>query len=312
MSPRLPVTPIVLVALMVTAVLGGCSGSEAEPDAGPERSRPTQTPTAAQPALSYVALGDSFTAAPGIPETDRSDGCLRSSRNYPSLVAEQLEEAYDVAFADRSCSGADTTHLAGKQTIGRDPLPPQFDALRRDTDLVTLSAGGNDYGAFVRLIGGCVALVQEDPDGSPCRDAAKSQGEVLASVNRQIEQRLVEAITEIELRSPRAQVLVVGYPQLVPATGECPDLLPLASGDLPFARRLNRELTDNLARAAERTATRYVDVWAASQGHDICAVDPWVNGLEGQPSGGAPFHPAPAGQTAIAQLVVDQVRGSAG
>ena len=44
--------------------------------------------TAAAP--SYVALGDSFTAAPGIPETDGSDGCLRSSHNYPSLVAEQL------------------------------------------------------------------------------------------------------------------------------------------------------------------------------------------------------------------------------
>ena len=48
-------------------------------------------PRRQQPTFSYVALGDSFTAAPGIPETDGSDGCLRSSRNYPSLVAEQLE-----------------------------------------------------------------------------------------------------------------------------------------------------------------------------------------------------------------------------
>lgn len=304
--------PLITLTVMVTVVLGGCSGTDSERDAGPERSAPTETPTSPQPALSYVALGDSFTAAPGIPETDTSDGCLRSSQNYPSLVTEQLEEVYDVALADRSCSGADTTHLAGEQAVGRDPLPPQFDALRRDTDLVTLSTGGNDYGTFVRLIGGCVALAQEEPGGSPCLDAAESQGDVLASAQPEIEQRLVDAITEIQRRSPRAQVLVVGYPQLVPADGACPDLLPLASGDLPFARRVNRELTDNLARAADRTDTTYVDVWAASEDHDICAERPWVNGLESQQGGAIPFHPLPAGQAAIAQLGLDRVRAGTG
>lgn len=308
MSSRLLVT----LTVMVTVVVGGCSGTDTEPYAGPQRSAPTETLTSPQPALSYVALGDSFTAAPGIPDTDTSDGCLRSSHNYPSLVTEQLEVRYDVALADRSCSGADTTDLAGEQTLDRDPLPPQFDALQRDTDLVTLSVGGNDYGAFVRLIGGCAALAQEEPGGSPCRDAAESQRDVLASTQLQIEQRLVDAITEIQRRSPQAQVLVVGYPQLVPADGACPDLLPLASGDLPFARRINRDLTDNLARAAGRTDTTYVDVWAASEDHDICAERPWVNGLESQQGGAIPFHPLPAGQAAIAQLVLDRVRAGTG
>jgi len=298
--------PLVTLAVTTTLVLGGCSGVEPRPDAGPERPTPTQTPTPRQPALSYVALGDSFTAAPGLPETDTSDGCQRSSQNYPSLVAEQLEEVYDVDLADRSCSAADTTSLAGEQTTGGDPLPPQLDALRRDTDVVTLSVGGNDYGTFIRLIGGCVVLAQEDRGGSPCRDAAEQQGDVLARAQPQIEQRLVDAITEIQRRSPRAQVLLVGYPQLVPADGACPDLLPLATGDLPFARQVNRELTDNLARAADRTETTYVDVWEASEGHDICAEKPWVSGQTGQQGGAIPFHPLPAGQAAIARLVVDR------
>lgn len=307
MSSRLLVT----LAVIVAVGLGGCSGPVADPDAG-QRPAPRETPIPPQPRLSYVALGDSFTAAPGIPETDRSDGCLRSSQNYPSLVTEQLEEVYDVTLADRSCSAADTTSLAGKQSIGDDPLPPQLDALRRSTDLVTLSVGGNDYGAFVRLIGGCVGLAQEDPSGSPCRDAADQQADALASTQLAIEQRLVDAITEIQRRSPRAQILVVGYPQLIPAEGACPDLLPLATGDLPFARRLNRELTDNLARAADRTETTYVDVWAASAGHDICAEEPWVAGLPGQAGGAIPFHPLPAGQAAVAQLVLDRVRAGTG
>ena len=301
---RLFLLPVTLAAALV---LGGCSGEVAGPET--EGPSPTEPSTPPQPSLSYVALGDSFTAAPGIPETDGSDGCLRSSRNYPSLVADRLEDDYEVDLADRSCSGADTSSLAGEQAIGRKPRPPQLDALDCDTDLVTLSIGGNDFGVFLRLVGGCVSLAAEDPDGSPCRDAAQGQGDLLAETQSQIEGRLVRAIEEVGRRAPRAELLVVGYPQLAPATGGCPDLLPLTSGDVPFAREVNHGLTDNLARAAARTDTTFVDVWRASAGHDICADEPWVNGQEAQQGGAIPFHPLPAGQQAIADLVVAEVTG---
>ncbi len=295
-----------LPVLLATAalLLAGCTGGgSAAPGPAP---RPSGSDGAA-PAFSYVALGDSFTAAPGIPETDGSDGCLRSSHNYPSLVAEQLGAGRDVELDDRSCSGADTSSLAGQQAIGREPRPPQLDALARDTDLVTLSIGGNDFGVFLRLVGGCVSLAAQDPDGSPCRDASRGQADLLAETQAQIERRLVRAIEEVRRRAPRAEVLVVGYPQLAPAEGSCPELLPLASGDVPFARHVNKALTDNLERAADRTDTTYVDVWRASEGHDICADEPWVNGQNGVQGGAIPFHPLPAGQQAIADLVVDEV-----
>lgn len=295
-----------LVALAAVLVLGGCTGG-ADPAAGPGSGSPSQAPR--QPALSYVALGDSFTAAPGIPATDGADGCLRSSHNYPSLVAERLERDHDVTLADRSCSGADTSSLTREQEIGRDPRPPQLDALDRGTDLVTLSIGGNDFGVFLRLVGGCVARAAQDPGGSPGRDSARGQGDLLARTQARIEDRLVAAIEEVERRAPRAQLLVVGYPQLAPARGGCPELLPLAAGDVPFARQVNHALTHNLARAAERTRTTYVDVWRASAGHDICADEPWVNGQQGVQGGAIPFHPLPAGQRAIAELVLDAVDG---
>ena len=41
---------------------------------------------AAAPAGRYVALGDSYTSAPLVP-TQVDLNCLRSNRNYPSLVA---------------------------------------------------------------------------------------------------------------------------------------------------------------------------------------------------------------------------------
>ena len=301
MSPR-PLPALVAAAALL---LAGCTGGSATP--GPEPRAAASDPPG--PAFSYVALGDSFTAAPGIPETDGSDGCLRSSGNYPSLVAEQLGEDREVELDDRSCSGADTSSLAGPQAIGREPRPPQLDALGRDTDLVTLSIGGNDFGVFLRLVGGCVSLAAQDPDGAPCREASRGQGDLLADTQGQIEQRLVRAIQEVRRRAPRAEVLVVGYPQLAPARGGCPELLPLASGDVPFARHVNQALTDNLERAADRTDTTYVDVWRASEGHDICADEPWVNGQTGVQGGAIPFHPLPAGQQAIADLVVDAVEG---
>lgn len=294
-----------LTALLVslTAVLASaCTSSQ--PAAGPTEPPRSASSGGAQPTVSYVALGDSFTAAPGLPGSESSDGCLRSVENYPALVAEELATDYAVDLTDRSCSAADTTSLAGEQLVGREALPPQLDALGRSTDLVTLSMGGNDFGVFLRLVGGCVSLARQDPDGSPCRDAARSGDDVLGEAQPLIEQRLVDAVRQIQHRAPRAQVLLVGYPQLVPPSGGCPDLLPLGRGDLGFARRVNRALTDNLARAARRTGTTYVDVWAASAGHDICSRDPWVAGQGGQPGGAIPFHPLPAGQRGVADAVL--------
>src|SRR5436309_14551088 len=84
-------------------------------------------PAGAAP-VRYVALGDSYTAGPGIPrQTIESGGCRRSDHNYPHLVAAALEVA---RFTDASCAGATTAHMAAPQ-----PLPggltngPQLDAL---------------------------------------------------------------------------------------------------------------------------------------------------------------------------------------
>lgn len=292
--------------LLATALaFGACTGTGSSAPDGPAGSAGGSS----LPVFGYVAMGDSFTAAPGIPETDRSDGCLRSTHNYPALVARQLSAAYDVELDDRSCIGADTTDLTHSQSIGGGRLPPQVDALDGDTDLVTVSIGGNDFAVFTRLITGCLTVSGEDPAGSPCQAAADLQGDVLSAVLPKIRQRLVRALREIGRRAPDAQVLVVGYPQVAPAAGECPDRMPFAAGDVAFVRSVNHALTDNLADAAQRTGTTYVDVWAASAGHDICAEEPWVNGQQAQPDGAIPFHPLPTGQEAIADLVVDAVRG---
>ncbi|MFE4718766.1 GDSL-type esterase/lipase family protein, partial [Streptomyces sp. NPDC056728] len=86
----------------------------------------------------YVALGDSYSSGLGIPDEVDSN-CGRSNSNYPSLVAGALNAA---GVTDVTCAGADTSDMAGPQ----DSTPPQLDALRPDTTLVTLGIGGNDLG----------------------------------------------------------------------------------------------------------------------------------------------------------------------
>src|SRR5688572_15016522 len=55
----------------------------------------------------YVALGDSYTSGPLIP--DQVDAaCGRSNRNYPSLVAQRLR---GTELTDVSCGGATTAEM---------------------------------------------------------------------------------------------------------------------------------------------------------------------------------------------------------
>ena len=66
-------------------------------------------------------------------------------------------------------------------------------------------------------------------------------------------------------RSPQARIVVVGYPQIVPASGTC-DLLPLATGDYPVARAVNEGLAEAVRHGAEDADAEYVDLWGPSEG----------------------------------------------
>jgi lysophospholipase L1-like esterase len=251
----------------------------------------------------YVALGDSYTAAPLVPQLDIAGGCFRSTNNYPSLVAKALNVA---TFTDRSCSGAQTKDMTQSQLAG---VTPQFDSLTPDVDLVTLSIGGNDFGVFGTLVGYCTTLRASDPTGTPCRDEMRSDGRdrLLADV-QQTRERVSTVIAGIRERSPKARIIVVGYPQIAPRQGTCPERLPLADGDVSYAVQVNKRLTDALRQAAASNQVDYVDVWSASKGHDVCSADPWVNGQYTDPSRAQSYHPFANEQVAVAGLVQDALR----
>jgi lysophospholipase L1-like esterase len=92
-----------------------------------------------QGAPKLVALGSSFAAGIGL--GDRAAGspfvCQRSRNGYPQLLA----RLHHIPIVDMTCSGATAQYVRGG---GQVFLGPQLDGLAKDTEWVTLTAGGND------------------------------------------------------------------------------------------------------------------------------------------------------------------------
>jgi len=237
-----------LLLLAGACLLTACSESGDAPVAAPART--TGSPTAASTQYDqYVALGDSYTAAPLVPPTDVSTICLRSGVNYPALVAEAMP---GTELTDVSCSGAQTANVTAPQSGQQgSTVPPQIRAVRRGTDLVTIGLGGNDEHLFGRVLGQCTQLAPDDPTGSPCRDSFPD-GDLQAAFLR-IHGNVAGVVRAVQDRAPDARVLVVGYPHIVPASGTC-DLLPLAAGDYAFAERVTQGLNDAVRAGAPTPA----------------------------------------------------------
>src|SRR5277367_5481120 len=117
----------------------------------------------------YVAMGDSYTAGPGItpPSPTAPPGCAQSEANYPHLISSVLR----LSLTDVSCSGAKTENFTVPQVVPGGANPPQFNALTPSTKVVTVGMGGNDGNLFGTLLLGCTKLDAGKPNvGAPCQE----------------------------------------------------------------------------------------------------------------------------------------------
>jgi lysophospholipase L1-like esterase len=252
---------------------------------------------------SYVALGDSYAAGPGIPNVVHS-ACQRSDHNYPSLVADARHFS---SFRDASCSGARTIDMTqSQQTNPYTFVPPQFDALGPDARLVSVTIGGNDIG-FSGIVTTCVGLGLLNPFGAPCRDHYTQGGtDALAADVAAMAPKIAAVLQGIHQRSPKAKVLVVGYIDILPVTGPgCWPFLPIAMGDFSYLRGVEEELNQMLASQAAGNGATFVDTYSPTIGHDLCQDIGvrWVEGLV-PTSPAAPVHPNVLGMQAAAAAVL--------
>jgi hypothetical protein len=249
--------------------------------------------------VSYVALGDSYTAAPLVlPLAARAPlDCLQSARNYPHLVA----AARVFSLRDRSCSSATTADMSTAQYPDQ---PPQFHALSASTSVVTIGIGGNDNQLFVSAIALCsVTDVLDIVDiGAPCQNLF---GNYFVNLANGDGPAVGQALAAIGVRSPAAKVFVVGYPDILPQQGNCYPQLPLTTGDVAYLNAVELALNAMLQREAAAHGATYVDTYTASVGHDSCQpeatrwVEPLVPGTDA-----FPIHPNGQGEAADSRAVL--------
>jgi hypothetical protein len=222
-----------------------------------------QVAQAAVSPLRYVALGDSYSAASGVLPIDLSSPqCLRSTRNYPHVIA----GATGAQLTDVTCGAAETGDYFESQYPG---VAPQLDAVKADTQLVTMTIGGNDSGVFINTIVSCgTAGLTTLGQGSPCKDRYGSSFE--DTTNTTTYPALVNSLNAVRAKAPNAKVAILGYPWIMPASGGCFDKMPVAQGDVPYVRGIQATLNDAVRRAAAATGATYVDLNTVSNGHDAC------------------------------------------
>lgn len=245
----------------------------------------TALPAASTPQrFVYDALGDSFAAGSGAAEAQ--DACGRNDLAYPHVLDGRMRIALDDLAA---CGGATIPSM----------LDTQLTALDSDTDLVTVSIGGNDIG-WSAVVTACL-LGTEDQ----CAEAA---GATFDTIEQELPAGLGLAYTQIGAAASNAHVVVTGYPRLF--SPEYGDLVPVPQVPVMISMAEQEMLNDGadllnsvIADVAADHGFQFVDVTGRFTGHGVNAADSWLTGLDHP----VPLHPTAEGQHAYGVALRSQI-----
>jgi lysophospholipase L1-like esterase len=263
-----------------------------------------------------VALGSSYAAGGGIAGTSTTGVeavCGRSILNYANLVASAL----DLDLTDASCGGATTGNITSAQTVrnqaGSHSVAPQIEAVGAQTELVTLTIGGNDVRYVTSLTAqACLGDLAMDPT-SPVSNAfamfglctVPSDAAVEAAFDG-LEDSIVGAIEAVQAKAPDARIVVVDYLTVLPQNGKPCAVVPIPQAEQKELLDVARRLQLATKHAAQRTDVDVVAASTLSRGHDACSADPWVTGYDFSRLVNT-MHPNEAGHAAVAEAVVREL-----
>lgn len=299
---RRRIAAIIIAAAAAVGALGGVSAASAT------------TPTAGLRGLRYVAIGDSYASGYGLTPYGKkpASGCYQAHADYPHQIAAELGLKLD----DRTCAGASTLNVTDTPQVtdtGDGTAPVQADALSADTDIVTVTIGGNDLD-FTDVVSNCIATSADGPlffdiDGTSydhCRDyyapvvGGVEKDSLAATIRDTVAPRLARTFQVIAQRAPHAKVFVVGYPTLAPDTAEAPhgcfssifgdsgfeppfpkNTFPFTTADTEYLHRTEVSLDATIESAARAQGFTYVSTLDASAAHSACAPagSAWISGL---------------------------------
>lgn len=202
----------------------------------------------------YVALGDSYSAGNGANSTNLNAACNRNTYAYPYLLAQQKS----LALTFVACSGAQTPDIINNQV----------NSVTSDTNLVTITIGGNDIG-FTNLIIACTTI-------GCASQIATSQNQI----NTQLPAKLDATYNAIRAKSATARVVVLGYgrPFAIPPI-TCLAATGVSSSEMSSLTTLVDSLNNTIRTRALAHGFEYADVNPYWAGHHVCASNKFTNGL---------------------------------
>jgi lysophospholipase L1-like esterase len=254
-------------------------------------------------------MGDSFVSGPAIdPPQKKSGVCLRSERNYPQLLAKELDIS---ELVDVSCAGAATVHLMTDIPVTSKPgakVPAQTKALNGKTDLVTVGIGYNNDAIFPKLLASCLPSGQKSAaKPGNCQELAD---DVVKDLHQRVRDDIVDALKATRREAPNATIVLVGYLPLLPEPDACPEGVFMRDNQ-QSTYDVEVAVDDTLRSAAEAAGTEFVSMRDAGRGHGMCAgADAWVNGLKVAAGDGVIVHPRAVGMQAVADAVAAQLKSS--
>lgn len=282
-------------------------------------------PAAAAAAYEWVALGDSYTAgviqAAGDTFEVPRDGCERTDRSYPQVINRDLGGLF--GLTNVSCGAATIENVTDtpQHPIGRhlppfseDPdypfpaVPPQSEAVGPDTDVITVGVGGNTLG-FAEILTTCMQLgAGSEGAGTPCK--ASLGGGIQARLDK-VGQDYDDMLAVLHERAPKAKILTVGYPTVIPndtskcGFGDLTQFGTITQGDLAWLRQDVLEPLNTTIEKSTGTqdAATFVNLYDSSQNHSVCDDAKWVEGVLTPPAQLSFVHPNARGHRNAADHV---------
>jgi lysophospholipase L1-like esterase len=120
-----------------------------------------------------------------------------------------------------------------------------------------------------------------------------------------VSQNFEKIVAHIRKVAPKAKVVIVSYPAVLPVSGNC-RATGISDQQAQISRDVARRLAAITKQAAAKAGAAYVDMATASVGHDACSSQPWTNGAIVEQ--GTAFHPNAAGAAAVAERVAAVMR----
>lgn len=247
-------------------------------------------PADARPGSYVVVMGDSYTTNYAYKKS-QSGECRRSATAWPA----QLKRHTNHPIMNVACSGAKLGN-GGYNVYDEAQEVRRRGGFNANTRAVLVQLGFNSFGG-----------------GPGLWDRGQQSFPTLTGAN--YAQQLRALVAYVRSAAPNARIAIVGYPQVfTPGQREmCSKalgLIPVPEPGRTAAPTFMAKMQVAQKDAARRLGVRFVNLNAATNGHGVCSVDPWVN-RHPFPALGETFlfaHPTPHGDAVAARTVARAIR----